>query len=721
MEKYQINLNTPIKGDDGKLIIDRIESDSDSFVFILNAASKHSLKEGQNIFYERSIYKGDGQYDIISDKGIITKIENNKLTITSPKSRIFNVKTVYKINDSNTLHIVLNERHNVFQQDLELYGDKKINFYDYKGKPISSFTATEVSIPKKYGDRTITSADCLTQIDSFETCNNTCGKIDLYEYRFISENTSLNELLLNVSTSADVETLKECKYVTFDYNPYFYKSGEEIKPFEDNWLKSLSGQTGNNSCIRYKLVENNFNLKVYDLYYKLDVGLESDDDMISLLSEDSFKEKYVDSILDNIIPDVVDMERIKYEPAYIPNGVDYEPYYVWNSPEDYGGCSDNKTIYTKITNFEKRIYSGTELSNFYYFDENNVMVNSNEDVAYYNYDTEHIVDEIPTIYKTFTNGEGCKYYLSDEKIDFSSTIITGITFCLHFRRRKEITNEDRDMNTKFTSGNVYYDTWHIDKEEDNTTWWNDYKVDGVYYTGETFDVESFTEFNELYGEKSDLIGYLNFTDNDIFYRKKKVSQSFLRLTFYDSADPIEQKLLYYSTIFLDGGELYGKYIKQLQFIHENKYDKIPMGQTNPNAFVALFPYGNKLDSQINVTNEYDRMKSSEGFNLYLFAADKTFNFENGEKTIYMKIEFNHAGNGKTIPLIQWPTNDDGVFVPLTTDNFFDSLYIPVKLSYINGRYTYSIIGGKYNNNNLTLVLYEPKLDMPEEVEIDGDN
>ena len=99
MEKYQINLNTPIKGDDGKLIIDRIESDLDSFVFVLNAASKYNLKEGQNIFYERSIYKGDGQYDIISDKGIITKIENNKLTITSPKSRIFSVKTVYKIND----------------------------------------------------------------------------------------------------------------------------------------------------------------------------------------------------------------------------------------------------------------------------------------------------------------------------------------------------------------------------------------------------------------------------------------------------------------------------------------------------------------------------------------------------------------------------------------------------------------------------------------------
>ena len=87
----------------------------------------------------------------------------------------------------------------------------------------------------------------------------------------------------------------------------------------------------------------------------------------------------------------------------------------------------------------------------------------------------------------------------------------------------------------------------------------------------------------------------------------------------------------------------------------------------------------RLDTKIVLTNEYDRTKSSEGFNLYLFAEDKNINLENAEKTIYMKVEFNHAGNGKTIPLIMWPKNERGEYIELTTENFIENLYIPIKL------------------------------------------
>ena len=122
----------------------------------------------------------------------------------------------------------------------------------------------------------------------------------------------------------------------------------------------------------------------------------------------------------------------------------------------------------------------------------------------------------------------------------------------------EIDEDKRYLNSNYTSGNVYYDTWHVDPDNRETIWWNDYN-----YTGNTFIPDDFKDFDDENGYKSDLIGYLNFTDADVYYRKKKISQSFLRLSFYNSKDPVEQKLLYYSTIFLDSGELYGKYIKQL--------------------------------------------------------------------------------------------------------------------------------------------------------------
>jgi hypothetical protein len=248
---------------------------------------------------------------------------------------------------------------------------------------------------------------------------------------------------------------------------------------------------------------------------------------------------------------------------------------------------------------------------------------------------------------------------------------------------------------------------------------------------------------------SDLIGYLNFTDSDVFNQKKKVSQSFLRLSFYSSKDPIEQKLLYYSTIFLDGGELYGKYIKQLNYLKRNGILNGAYDELYENSLVTLYfgdrnndKDGSRVDTKITVTNEYDRTKSSEGFNLYLFSEDKIFESENGEKTIYMKVEFNHAGNGKTIPLIMWPIADKrtckicgnytdadkcecgsdefykiGDFIPLTTKNYIDSLYIEVKISYVNGRYVYYIPRAIEKDYNLNLVLYEPKLDMLKDKQI----
>ena len=118
-------------------------------------------------------------------------------------------------------------------------------------------------------------------------------------------------------------------------------------------------------------------------------------------------------------------------------------------------------------------------------------------------------------------------------------------------------------------------------------------------------------------------------------------------------------------------------------------------------------------------NDELNLKELEKEKQRLLEQGKTFEAENGEKTIYMKVEFNHAGNGKTIPLIMWPKDASGKFCSLTTENFIDTLYIPVKLAYINGRYVYSIVGAENENDEIALILFEPKLDMIQDIEIDG--
>lgn len=269
----------------------------------------------------------------------------------------------------------------------------------------------------------------------------------------------------------------------------------------------------------------------------------------------------------------------------------------------------------------------------------------------------------------------------------------------HFRKRVLVDLEN-NTNTLSTSGNLYYDGWYIDNDDYNS-FWNGFTGDG--------SVNSVSTFVRNNGKIADLIGFLNFTNNDIFYSKHKVSKSFYRLLFYDSKDPIEQKLLYYSTVFIDGTELLSKYLKQLMFMEDSASDVVvnEVAVNNKNVDVVFCEnndVGCRLDTTITITNEYDKQRCSEGFNIYLFKDDAPEG--NVSKTIYMKVEFNHAGNGKTIPLIRIPTTEK-----LTIENFFDYLYIPIEIRKNGEKYIYTIDGADYADGVAELCLFEPKLEV----------
>lgn len=235
--------------------------------------------------------------------------------------------------------------------------------------------------------------------------------------------------------------------------------------------------------------------------------------------------------------------------------------------------------------------------------------------------------------------------------------------------------------------------------------WNQYIMDGggnFSFKGDKYETEN-----------GDLLGYLGFTDEDIRYRKKKVDKSFLRLSFYNTPNPTTQMLLFYSTIFLDSGELYTKYIKNIinenretgkQIVYQNNFDE------------------NNLTLSFSVTDRYDRTKSSEGFYLYLFP-DGLEN--NKTRTLYMKVEFNHAGNGKTIPLI-FPNNkkkplkfnDEDFPKSLLTDDgdlteLYRQLYIPLTIEYSEERneyfYYFDLTEFNEDKQEITFGLYEPKI------------
>lgn len=295
--------------------------------------------------------------------------------------------------------------------------------------------------------------------------------------------------------------------------------------------------------------------------------------------------------------------------------------------------------------------------------------------------------------------ERVKYVPYEKNSNNTYSPVTEIKIYPHFRKRVLVDLEN-NTNTFATSGNLYYDGWYID-DEDYNSFWNGFTGNG--------SVNSISTFVRNYGKVADLIGFLNFTNNDIYYNKHKVSKSFYRLLFYDSKDPIEQKLLYYSTVFVDGTELLSKYLKQLMFMEDSPNDVVinQIAENNKNVDVVFCEnndVGCRLDTTITITNEYDKQRCSEGFNIYLFKEDVPDG--NISKTIYMKVEFNHAGNGKTIPLIRIPTREK-----LTIENFFEYLYIPIEIRKNGDKYIYTIEGAEYTDGVVELCLFEPKLEV----------
>ena len=197
-----------------------------------------------------------------------------------------------------------------------------------------------------------------------------------------------------------------------------------------------------------------------------------------------------------------------------------------------------------------------------------------------------------------------------------------------------------------------------------------------------------------YGDKDNrmtTITDIGFDDSDIKYQKSSLKKSFIRLSFYDTPHRGNQKLLYYSTVFLDSNKIFNDYYSN---------DK-------------------KSDLEFIIKNSFDYNACSEGYYLYLFPKLAK---KDTPTTIYMKVEFNHAKYGKTITFVL--PSDDNYKNGYTNSNsqgtegiekLFNDLYVKVNIMYdsANNKYVWYIPDIKkskindYDNKRITMTLYEP--------------
>ena len=192
---------------------------------------------------------------------------------------------------------------------------------------------------------------------------------------------------------------------------------------------------------------------------------------------------------------------------------------------------------------------------------------------------------------------------------------------------------------------------------------------------------------------SDLLDLLWFTNDDVFYQRDKIGKSFLRFSYYDSPDPNTQSLLATSTVFMNEHSLYKKYIDNARRnvkdyglitdkpfnglddnVNSDRINKISVsGELLKGKHMkGLTTYGlddinmdkmlddsKRLSSKFIIDNKYATDTSAEGFYLYIF---REYSENLHPKPIYMKVEFNHAGVGRTIPFIvpmKWKAKEDG--------------------------------------------------------------
>lgn len=267
---------------------------------------------------------------------------------------------------------------------------------------------------------------------------------------------------------------------------------------------------------------------------------------------------------------------------------------------------------------------------------------------------------------------------------------TEIEFNLHFR--------ERDTENG----------WKI--KEDG--YWNNYVYNSV--NNSLSHVKNGDKSEYLGDSDSDLVSCLGFDDSDVNYQSMALQQSFIRLSFYDTPFRGNQNLLFYNTIFLDSNRLFSRYSKAVSVkLSDGEYTKYQWSEKS-----RL-----RLDATFNAFSKYSSSGSSEGFYLYLFKGA----IQEG-KPIYMKVEFNHAKYGTTVPFIMPISKEGEAISPVSKDfpiNYYtevngkgeidmskygEDLYIPIMIDHDEENDIYRWYAPKMQDGSkLVFNMFEPRL------------
>lgn len=337
-------------------------------------------------------------------------------------------------------------------------------------------------------------------------------------------------------------------------------------------------------------------------------------------------------------------------------------------------CGNIEIDFNIGNSFESNLYHNEQINNF--IDKvKKESINKIIDYERHQYTPMYYSGRIP-----ITESSTDEYLMKNYEIDENLKEVTEIRFQLNFRDKfYTLYNAKGDVipeGSEDVVDSVDFGTW----QTDDSKYWNNYTLSS--------DQKHLDYVYRSYNVYGDLLGYLGFTDDDVYYQKDALKKSFLRLSFYDSPNRETQKLLYYSTVYFDTNVLSSNYIKDL---NEWRNDVTYAPRYNQLVFAydiaRRYKNGKTLTAEMSCTDKYDDTKSSDGFYIHLF--DKLVS-GNTCRAIYMKAEFNNAKFGKTVPMIMPVFKNSNERIP-PVNTKFPREYVKKKTNETGDTYTYADI------------------------------
>ena len=197
-----MNLNNPVYGYT-PLDISGMTECNGELLITLNNKECYNIYPGQKLIFKRFVYENDGEHFVLTEYvDVLSEDENHTIHTTIPLngkkmlySGIENVKHVSGYTDEGEIyeyHIIkCREAHNIFPQDAAL---QEIYIKDYEGNLLGTYSG--ITIPLKRADRAAMSADCITFVESQETCGKERRKMDFYKYDFLPERISRDSIIV---------------------------------------------------------------------------------------------------------------------------------------------------------------------------------------------------------------------------------------------------------------------------------------------------------------------------------------------------------------------------------------------------------------------------------------------------------------------------------------------------------------------------------------------